>query len=167
MSSFLNNDFSGLISYHEFNDLFLSENCWQAKIAQRLFLISKKSKKVCRSRCVAAVLRKRKVIAIGKNSLNSTKLARRFKKNDDAIFEHAEIAAIKKGIKTGQYFDTIFVVRTICRDGVWIFAPSKPCKGCVAAIKHFNIKNVFYSSFSNSSMSHDLPKAIIECQKLN
>lgn len=141
------NDSIGLISFHEFSDIFLKQNCWQSRLAQKLFDLSAESKKICRSRCVAAVVKNRKVVAIGKNSHNSTKLSRRFKKNDEALFEHAEIAAIKKGIRTGKHFDTIFVLRTICRNGVWQLANSKPCNGCSDAIKHFNIKSVFYSTF--------------------
>lgn len=138
----------GLTSYHEFCDFFLSENCWQARVAQKLFLISVNSEKVCRSRCVAAVVKNRKIVAIGKNSLNSTRLSRRFKKNEDAVFEHAEISAIKKGIRTGKHFDTLFVVRAIYLDGRWFLANARPCLGCSKAIKHFKIRNVFYSSFS-------------------
>jgi len=145
MDSNLVTESFGLTSYHEFYDFFLSENCWQARLAQKLFEISVDSPKICRSRCVAAVVKNRKIIAIGKNSLNSTRLARRFKKNEDAVYEHAEISAIKKGIRTGKHFDTIFVVRAIYRDGDWLTANAKPCPGCLGAIRHFNIRNVFYS----------------------
>lgn len=149
MSIHLSSDLLGLTSFHEFLDPFLSENCWQARLANKLFFVSRQSPKICKSRCVAAVVKNRKIVAIGKNSLNSTKLSRRFKKNDYALYEHAEISAIKKGIRTGKHFDTIFVVRAIYKDGFWRLADAKPCPGCEGAIKHFNIRNVFYSSFCN------------------
>lgn len=153
MNSSLISKSLGLISFHEFSDLFLEQNCWQSRVAQKLFFLSIESEKIFRSRCVAAVLKNRKVVAIGKNSVNSTRLARRFKKNEDAVFEHAEISAIKKGIRTGKHFDTIFVVRTIYRDGEWYLANAKPCLGCSNAIRHFNIKCVFYSSFQNYELN--------------
>lgn len=103
------------------------------------------AERVGRSRVVAAVVKNKRIIAIGQNTYSSTYLSRRFKKHWGALYEHAEIAAIKTGIRTGTIFDTIFISRARQINGVWTFGNAKPCDGCMEAIKHFNIKEVYYS----------------------
>lgn len=116
------------------------------KIVRRLCEIAQTSEKVARCRVVAALVRRNKILAIGVNSYQSIKLARRFRKHELALSTHAEIAAIHSFL---QKYDeqklrgcTLYVCR-ILDDGTTVLA--KPCRGCEAAIKKFGIKDVIYT----------------------
>jgi len=118
---------------------------WKKEVIVKLFNLAVDLQPVGKTRIIAAVLKNRKIIGIGQNSYNSTYLARRFKKNEKALYEHAEIAAMKIGIRSGSIFDKIFISRARFVNNVWVFGNAKPCNGCMEALKLFNVKEVYYS----------------------
>lgn len=102
-----------------------------------------------RTRMVAAVLNKGKVVAVGHNSKKTHPLQGKFSKNEHAIYLHAEVDAIKNAIrKVGvdalEGMDVIVVRAKKVRGQGWVFGDSKPCPGCERCIAHFNFKNTYY-----------------------
>lgn len=112
---------------------------------------------VRRSRLAAMLVYKNDVIAVGYNKKKSHPLAQRFQKHEEAIYLHAEVMALHKASKriTPEQFakSELYVLRikkTDCGTLVWGLA--KPCDGCMAAIKHFKIKRVYYTN--NATIDH-------------
>lgn len=87
--------------------------------------------------------RKGNFIGAGENSLKSHPLAARFSRHPDAIYLHAELAAIAYAIHRGRLEDlqgaTMYVARVL-KDGTPALA--KPCSGCVRALAEFGIEKV-------------------------
>ena len=105
-------------------------------------------------RLVSSVVYKRRVVSFGVNSLKTDPFQDRFKKNDQSIYLHAEVAAIKKALKRIDLDDLrkcdMFVAR-VKRKGPkpnepYIAAMAKPCAGCARCIAEFGIRNVYYTS---------------------
>lgn len=99
----------------------------------------------------AGVVKKKQLIAIGYNQLKSHPLQSQFGKNDDSVFLHAEIDAIRKSIRllnTSELSDCVLYVLRVKRgsDGNWIRGMSKPCAGCYNAISNYGIKRVYYTT---------------------
>ena len=99
------------------------------------------------ARIAAAIVIRNDIIAVGNNQKKTHPFQERFKKNDEAIYLHAETDCIKNALKHVDQDKlskaTLYVCR-IKKDGTWGLA--KPCKGCMKAIATFNIKNVIYST---------------------
>lgn len=102
-----------------------------------------------RCRVVAAIVRRSKILSIGFNSYSSTRLSRTFPKHSQAIFQHAEIAAIHNFLKEFSLAKLTNCDLWVCRaklvGGEWTTGLALPCDGCQRAINHFKIKRVFYS----------------------
>ncbi|MBP9778325.1 MAG: hypothetical protein KBD25_03995 [Rickettsiaceae bacterium] len=118
------------------------------KIQKKLFGEATKIRATARCRVVAALVLRGKVISIGHNSYNSCRLARQFSKHEMAVYNHAEINAIhsflkKHSIKKLQKC-TLYVCRAKMDRGKFIYGSSKPCCGCMKAIRFFKIKKVVY-----------------------
>lgn len=66
------------------------------------------------------------------------------------IYQHAEIAAIKKAMNRLSVKDIenckLYVVRLRHGQYGWEFGLAKPCPICMCAILDFNIKNVFWTT---------------------
>jgi len=92
-----------------------------------------------------AVLTNGVVSFVGLNSRERHPLQDRFKKHEQAIHLHAEIASIAAAVEAGHTDLSTFslYVARVYRDGST--GSSKPCIGCCAAIKAFNIKNVRFT----------------------
>lgn len=90
-------------------------------------------------------------MSIGHNSYNSCRLARQFNKHEQALYNHAEINAIHNFLKrypvSKLKYCTIYVCRAKIYNGKFIIGSSKPCNGCMRAIKHFGIKQIIYEKF--------------------
>lgn len=118
------------------------------KIVSKLFEKAKKNSKVGRCRVIAAVVRRNTIYAEGCNSYSGGALAYRFKKHEQAVYNHAEIAAIKNFLKTYPQRDLsqyeMIVVRVKQVGEKWLLGDSKPCLGCQKAIKHFQIQQTIY-----------------------
>jgi len=106
-----------------------------------------------RARLAAAIVRGNKIVSIGRNRKKSDPLQAKFSKNDEAIFLHAEIHAIKNAlreIKVDELQDTtLYVCRVkqpLTHTDPFVWALAKPCEGCERAILEFGIKEVIYTT---------------------
>lgn len=92
-----------------------------------------------------AVLTDGAVSFVGLNSRERHPLQDKFKKHEQAIHLHAEIASIAAAIEAGHTDLSSFslYVARVYRDGST--GPSKPCEGCCGAISAFKIKEVIYT----------------------
>ncbi len=103
-----------------------------------------------RTRMVAAVLRRGKVISIGHNSKKSHPMQSKFSKNQHAIYLHAEIDAIKNAIRSVGVDNISGVDIVIVRaktdniNKVFTHGNSKPCSGCMRAIAHFDLNEIWF-----------------------
>jgi len=113
-----------------------------------LFGVATQLTPTARCRVVAAITRRGKILSIGHNSYNSCRLYRQFKKHDLAVYNHAEINAIHNFLRKYDAADlarcTMYICRVKLSDGKFISGASKPCPGCMKAIKFFGIKRVVY-----------------------
>lgn len=98
------------------------------------------------SRHAAAVVYKKKILAIGHNKRKSHPIELKFQKIPGAIFLHAEKDAIIKTMN--RYGDqilqhcSIYVLR-VMKNGSLGY--SKPCESCQAFIKSVGIKKIYWS----------------------
>lgn len=72
-----------------------------------------------------------------------------------AVYNHAEIYAIHSFLKNNSAKKlkkcTLYVYRAKLKSGKFTYGASKPCKGCMKAIKHFGIKHVIYEEFDSET----------------
>jgi deoxycytidylate deaminase len=126
------------------------------KVIKVLETISKvKNNDNLRAKVSAALVYKNKIISLGTNKFKTDPFQKRFSKNNNKIYIHAEIECIKKASKilTKQEFkhSTLYVCRikwnsTDERKRKIIFGMSKPCESCMNAIVEFGIKKIIYTT---------------------
>ena len=103
-------------------------------------------------RLAAGVFYKNGVVGLGINSYKSDPLQAKYAKNEDAIYLHAEVAAIKNALRYVTVNDlrkcTLAVVRVKKDNLTGLFRPamSKPCSGCQSCIAAFEIPTVVYTT---------------------
>lgn len=117
-------------------------------ILNELFILARDVQPVSRSRVVAALVRRKKILAIGINSYTSCFLARKYSLDVHRCYTHAEISCILNYIKFyGTDFSrcTLYVCRAKKIGGKWVTGLAKPCKACQRAIADFNIRKVVWS----------------------
>ena len=94
----------------------------------------------------AVITYKGKVIAVGLNSNKSHPMQKKYGKNSKSIFLHAEIDAIKNGLRNHKKEDfknfEIHVARCM-KNGLPGMA--KPCRGCQKAIDEYLFKAVHWT----------------------
>jgi tRNA(Arg) A34 adenosine deaminase TadA len=100
----------------------------------------------------AAVVYKNSVVAVGINQRKSHPFAAQFRKNEHAIYLHAETDAIKNALKHISVEElskaSLYIARTkqvSSTDDTRIWGLAKPCEGCQKAIATFGIRNVYYT----------------------
>lgn len=100
----------------------------------------------------ACLVLRNEIISVGFNSDKSHPLQKRFAKNIDAIFKHAEVDCIIKALKVVEEDDlkdaTLYVYRVKKQnkgDTGWVSGLAEPCPGCQKAIEHFGIKRTVFS----------------------
>jgi pyrimidine deaminase RibD-like protein len=103
------------------------------------------------ARVGAVIAIKSKIIAVGFNGSKKHPFATRYQRHEKAIYPHAEIMVIHGASKKMSISDfrktTLYVGRIKCNiDGKDVPGMSKPCSGCDAAIKAFNVGKVIYST---------------------
>lgn len=103
-----------------------------------------------RAKMAAVIAKRNTVLAVGFNQYKSHPLQAQFSANEEAIFLHAEIDAIRncirehgEGVLSGS---TLYIAR-VYKNGKPALA--KPCKGCQRAIAAFNIKHVVWTKGEN------------------
>lgn len=110
------------------------------------------------ARVASCITIQNKIVAFGYNQAKTNPLQFRFKKNDESIYLHAEIDAIRNSLRFVNIDDlnraTLYICRVRCNPNdhsKFEFGLAKPCRnGCARAIEHFNFKNVIYSTDDNS-----------------
>lgn len=106
-----------------------------------------------KTKLAACLVIRNEIISVGLNSDKSHPLQKRFAKNNEAIFKHAEVDCIIKALKVVDEEDlkdaTLYVYRVKKMnkgDANWVSGLAEPCPGCVKAIQHFGIKRTVYST---------------------
>lgn len=101
----------------------------------------------------ASLVFQNEIISVGYNSLKTHPMQKRFSKNIEAIFKHAEVDCIVNALRHVDPADleraTLYVyrVKKLTKDHTyWSDGYSEPCSGCKQAINHFKIKKVVYST---------------------
>ena len=104
------------------------------------------------ARCAAAVVHKNRIISVSTNSKQSHPFQLKYSSNSDAIYLHAETAAIHiaaRHLSERQFSRaTLYICRVKHISGpgsplTW--GISKPCIGCERAIVTHGIRKVIYS----------------------
>ena len=105
-----------------------------------------------KTKLAACLVIRNEIISVGLNSDKSHPLQKRFAKNNDAIFKHAEVDCIIKALKIVDEEDlknaTLYVYRVKRKhkgDMNWVSGRAEPCPGCQKAIEHFGIKKTVFS----------------------
>lgn len=97
-------------------------------------------------RMAAAIVKKNKIISIGWNRMKSHPFQAKFSKNEDAIFLHAEVHAIKNAMRHYTLNDLKGSTMVILRKTAKGYGLAKPCEGCMRALAEFEFASVVYSS---------------------
>lgn len=106
-----------------------------------------------RAKLAASLVIRNEIISVGFNSYKTHPLQKRFSKNIEAIFKHAEVDCIINALRYVEPEElekaTLYVyrVKKLEKDHKeWVDGISEPCCGCKAAINHFKIRKVVYST---------------------
>lgn len=120
-------------------------------IINHLFNIAKSVEPVRGARTMAAIVNSRgRIVSYGFCQLKTHPFQKKFQRNKESIFLHAETHAIKNalrllGVRSLKDY-SIFIVRAkrneITRK--WELGTSKPCKGCQSCIETHEIKEIYY-----------------------
>jgi tRNA(Arg) A34 adenosine deaminase TadA len=103
------------------------------------------------ARIASAIVLKNDVISFGINKRKSHPFQKKYGKNEDAIYLHAEIDAIKNALRHIEQEElsraSLYVARVKRSKSQFVQGLAKPCaKGCCKAIAAFGIKNVYYTT---------------------
>ena len=129
--------------------------CRNERIFDVLSDVAKDIDAVSKARVVACVVYKNKIVSIGMSQYKTHPFQNEFKKNDHAIFLHAEVDAINKAKKRLTNAEMAKSSIYICRVKKFNtqFGIAKPCSGCEACINAHGIKKVYYT---NDTDNYDL-----------
>ena len=108
---------------------------------------------VASAKIAALLVHKNEVIGVGYCNDKSHPFQKRFGKNSDSIFFHAEIHAIHHALNhySEEELQNMKTTLYVCRvkyppeRGEYRLGLSRPCKGCTRAIEHFKINRVVYT----------------------
>lgn len=110
------------------------------------------------TKIAAGIAIKGSIISLGRNSTRTHPFAARYSKHEQAIYLHAEAAAISNSLnhihKDELKRATLYVYRvkhTSSRNAEWCDGLAKPCAGCMSAIAAFGIRRVVYSTNDNGN----------------
>lgn len=122
------------------------------KVLDYLFESACQQTKVGNARICAAIVYKNRIISVGINQYRTSLLQRKYQKNKDAVYLHAEIDAIRNFLKTYDVNSlkksTLYVARAKNSKpnySLLIEGNAKPCKGCQRCIDAFKIKRVVHT----------------------
>lgn len=116
------------------------------EIVKHLQLVARDVSPVRSARIAAAIVYKGRIISIGVCSYKSHPIQKKFGKNQQSIYLHAEIDAISKAHKRVDLSQcSLYVVRVKYVQGKLVDGLAKPCEGCARAISAFNIRNIYYT----------------------
>lgn len=111
------------------------------------------------ARVAAAVVRRQSILGLGYNRMKSHPFQRRFGRNGDAIYWHAETDAIHNAYKfaptdiKGANLYVLRIKRPWNQSKLWALGNACPCAGCQQAIDLFGIRRVSYTT--EEGVKHD------------
>jgi tRNA(Arg) A34 adenosine deaminase TadA len=112
-----------------------------------LALLAADSEPHAGQRVAACIVYNNRIVSFGFNTKKSDPFAVKFQKNPQAIYLHAETAAIKRALRVVPVeklkHSTLYVCRVSNKDDSWALA--KPCIGCHKAIVEFGIQMMVYT----------------------
>ena len=99
------------------------------------------------ARIAAAIVIKNDIVSFGINQMKTHPFQAKYARNDQAVYIHAENAAIMRALKKVDKEElrnaTLYVARVKKPNNMWGMAC--PCEGCQKAIDKFGIKKVVYT----------------------
>ena len=126
--------------------------CFHDRMITQLSNIAQDVDGIGSARLAAAVVYKRDIVSIGVNKRKSHPFQKKYGKNQDAIFLHAEILAIHNALKKISPEElaksSLYVCRMRYTDqkrSSMEYGLACPCDGCKKAIAAFDIKEVYYT----------------------
>lgn len=103
-------------------------------------------------RFAAALVCRNKIVSVGFNHKKSHPFQKKYAKNSEAIFLHAEVHAIKNALRdlpVGELSKCELYIARVKRpqsfSDKFIWGLSKPCVGCARAIAEFGIRRTIYT----------------------
>jgi deoxycytidylate deaminase len=104
-----------------------------------------------RSRHAAAIVYRNRIVAVGTNHFKTHPFQIKYRRRPDAIYLHAEVAAIKRAIwhlSEKELKRSMLISVRIKYDNRLNprLGMSKPCEGCQKAIAEFGIRHVYYTT---------------------
>lgn len=113
-----------------------------------------------RFKLAAGIVYKKHLIATGVNSYKSHPLMWEWGRNDDSIYLHAEIDAIKNALRLIDQSQLarcdMYIVRVKRKNEnnrAWTYGLAKPCPGCRRAIESFGLRNVIWTKDEDEIVS--------------
>lgn len=112
-----------------------------------------------RMKLAASLVIKRDIVSVGVNVMRSHPIQKKYGKNDQSIYLHAEINAIVNSLNHVDKDDLrkadlyVYRVKKDMNDPTrkhWVDGLSCPCEGCMSAIDAFKIKRVVHSTDTNN-----------------
>lgn len=127
------------------------QNNKHTKILNLLSKIASEVPPVAAARLASAIVIRNDIISIGVNRNKSHPFQKRFGKNDQSIYLHAEINAIRNALREVPLNElkkaTLYVARVKKTNlGIFQWGIAKPCEGCMMCADHFEIRNIVYST---------------------
>jgi len=104
-----------------------------------------------RSRHAAAIVYRNRIVAVGTNHFKTHPFQIKYRRRPDAIYLHAEVAAIKRAIwhlSEKELKRSMLISVRIKYDNRLNprLGMPKPCEGCQKAIAEFGIRHVYYTT---------------------
>lgn len=96
----------------------------------------------------AAIVYRNSILGIGCNRMKSHPFQAKYSKNQESIFLHAEVHAIKNALKEHAVDRIRGAEMIIVRRTKKGYGMAKPCEGCMRALAEFGIDNVYYTTDS-------------------
>lgn len=127
-------------------------NYFDRQRIEQLFIIAQDVPAVGQARLAASIWHRNELIAVGVNERKTHPLQAKYAKHPDACFMHAEIAAIKNGLRKTTVDvlakSTLYIARakynTERTEASWGMA--KPCLGCTRAVEAFDLRRVVFTT---------------------
>jgi deoxycytidylate deaminase len=113
----------------------------------------------CKANHAACIVSRNTIVSFGFNQRKTHPFQAKYGKNDEAIYWHAESNAIHNALKRISKEDlarsVLYVVRVKSDEddhSKVIPAISKPCEGCMRAIRDYGIREVIYTEDSEQEL---------------
>lgn len=124
------------------------------ELVDELVSLAQKTERVANARLAACIVYKNEIIATGTNQKKTHPFQKKYAKNKDAIYLHAETDAIKNALKHLTVHEMAKAQLVVCRvKQDHSFGLAKPCEGCMRAIATFGIKEVYYTTGESRKFS--------------